>query len=208
MSCLLRPKIKFPNCVQDAVHLKGLRDDTTCIVVDILPLERTCPPVAPPKKQGMGVFKNIFRKKSSESSSHHSEGEYTELDIVEELFEDGSALLARRLICSPGTVFLYTQALRNPREIAPGMAPIFVQPARPRKKPWRGKDLQESVIKKKYGQDATSVGDEGGFVPNIQNRPLGLSFAISIAMPILLLRQRFAGQDESDLFSSLCLSVP
>lgn len=26
----------------------------------------------------------------------------------------------------------------------------------------------QSVIKKKYGQDATNVGDEGGFAPNIQ----------------------------------------
>nr|KJB16684.1 hypothetical protein B456_002G243100 [Gossypium raimondii] len=28
----------------------------------------------------------------------------------------------------------------------------------------------KSVIKKKYGQDATNVGDEGGFAPNIQNK--------------------------------------
>ena len=27
----------------------------------------------------------------------------------------------------------------------------------------------KSVIKKKYGQDATNVGDEGGFAPNIQS---------------------------------------
>lgn len=26
----------------------------------------------------------------------------------------------------------------------------------------------QAVIKKKYGQDATNVGDEGGFAPNIQ----------------------------------------
>ncbi|MBL2068924.1 enolase, partial [Klebsiella pneumoniae] len=26
----------------------------------------------------------------------------------------------------------------------------------------------KSIIKKKYGQDATNVGDEGGFAPNIQ----------------------------------------
>ena len=26
----------------------------------------------------------------------------------------------------------------------------------------------QSVIKKKYGQDAVNVGDEGGFAPNIQ----------------------------------------
>lgn len=28
--------------------------------------------------------------------------------------------------------------------------------------------LSQGVIKKKYGQDATNVGDEGGFAPNIQ----------------------------------------
>lgn len=28
--------------------------------------------------------------------------------------------------------------------------------------------ILQSVIKKKYGQDATNVGDEGGFAPNIQ----------------------------------------
>lgn len=28
--------------------------------------------------------------------------------------------------------------------------------------------LFQAVIKKKYGQDATNVGDEGGFAPNIQ----------------------------------------
>lgn len=26
----------------------------------------------------------------------------------------------------------------------------------------------KAVIKKRYGQDATNVGDEGGFAPNIQ----------------------------------------
>ena len=29
----------------------------------------------------------------------------------------------------------------------------------------------KAVIKKKYGQDATNVGDEGGFAPNIQVNP-------------------------------------
>ncbi|KAF9117605.1 phosphopyruvate hydratase, partial [Linnemannia schmuckeri] len=32
----------------------------------------------------------------------------------------------------------------------------------------------KSVIKKKYGQDATNVGDEGGFAPNIQENAEGL----------------------------------
>lgn len=30
------------------------------------------------------------------------------------------------------------------------------------------------MIKKKYGQDATNVGDEGGFAPNIQVLPPAL----------------------------------
>ncbi|GAB2235649.1 hypothetical protein Drorol1_Dr00026081 [Drosera rotundifolia] len=34
--------------------------------------------------------------------------------------------------------------------------------------------LGESVIKKKYGQDATNVGDEGGFAPNILENKEGL----------------------------------
>lgn len=34
----------------------------------------------------------------------------------------------------------------------------------------------KSVIKKKYGQDATNVGDEGGFAPNILDNQEGLLF--------------------------------
>merc|ERR1712119_57397 len=32
----------------------------------------------------------------------------------------------------------------------------------------------KAVIKSKYGQDATNVGDEGGFAPNIQDNKEGL----------------------------------
>lgn len=32
----------------------------------------------------------------------------------------------------------------------------------------------KGIIKAKYGQDATNVGDEGGFAPNIQNSKEGL----------------------------------
>ncbi|KAL3896795.1 MAG: hypothetical protein SGCHY_003841 [Lobulomycetales sp.] len=37
----------------------------------------------------------------------------------------------------------------------------------------------KSVIKKKYGQDATNVGDEGGFAPNIQDNREGLDLLVS-----------------------------
>ncbi|XP_042482541.1 probable protein phosphatase 2C 12 isoform X2 [Macadamia integrifolia] len=82
--------------VKEAVQDKGLRDDTTCIVVDIIPPEKTTPSLAPmTKKPGRGVFKAMFRRRSSESSSYIDE-EYAEPDVVEEIFEEGSAVLAER----------------------------------------------------------------------------------------------------------------
>lgn len=43
------------------------------------------------------MFKSMFRKRSSESSSHF-EREYNEPDVVEELFEEGSAMLSERFV--------------------------------------------------------------------------------------------------------------
>jgi len=52
-----------------------------------------------PKKQpGIGVLKNMFCKKKSPDSSSHADREYMDPDIVEEIFEDGCALLSRRLV--------------------------------------------------------------------------------------------------------------
>ncbi|CAI9267044.1 unnamed protein product [Lactuca saligna] len=84
--------------VKEAVQPKGLRDDTTCMVVDILPAEKTNPPPMPQhKKMTKGVFKvkAIFKRKSTESTSHIGE-EYLEPDVVEELVEEGSAMLSER----------------------------------------------------------------------------------------------------------------
>ncbi|KAI0494833.1 hypothetical protein KFK09_024978 [Dendrobium nobile] len=83
--------------VKEAVLVKGLRDDTTCIVVDLLPPEKISPSAALTKKQGMKGLKHMFRKKSYESPSHHLVRNYFEPYAVEELFEDGSAVLAQRL---------------------------------------------------------------------------------------------------------------
>ncbi|RVW99962.1 putative protein phosphatase 2C 12 [Vitis vinifera] len=97
--------------VKEALHVKGLRDDTTSIVIDIQPPEKVpAAPLPPPKKQGKGVFKSMFRKKPSESSSHVDK-EYSEPDVVEELFEEGSAMLAERLdakypICNVFKLFM------------------------------------------------------------------------------------------------------
>lgn len=92
----MAPDAAASQIVKEALAVKGLRDDTTCMVVDILPPEKPTPPLPPSKKQGKGMFKSMFRKKTSESSSQ-AEKEYREPDIVEELFEEGSAMLSERL---------------------------------------------------------------------------------------------------------------
>lgn len=73
--------------------MKGLKDDTTCIVVDLQAPEKSPPP--PQKKQGISAFKSMFRRKSSESPLA-VEKDYTESNEVEELVEEGSAMLSER----------------------------------------------------------------------------------------------------------------
>ncbi|PQM40662.1 putative protein phosphatase 2C 12 [Prunus yedoensis var. nudiflora] len=93
----MAPDAAAAQIVKDAVGHKGLRDDTTCIVIDILPHDKLPVPLPQPKKQGKGVlFKSMFRKKPCDSSSN-VEKEYIEPDMVEELFEEGSASLSERL---------------------------------------------------------------------------------------------------------------
>ncbi|CAN0922281.1 Probable protein phosphatase 2C 12 [Linum grandiflorum] len=90
------PDAAASQIVKEAVHSKGLRDDTTCIVVDILPIEKPVVPHVAPRKQVKGVLRSMFRKKSSESVSQMDK-EYVEPDVLEELFEEGSAMLSERL---------------------------------------------------------------------------------------------------------------
>lgn len=92
----MTPEAAAAQIVKEAVGLKGLRDDTTCIVVDLLPPEKSTPPQPQPKKQTKGVFKSMFRKKACDSSSYLDK-DYAEPDVVEELFEEGSAYLSERL---------------------------------------------------------------------------------------------------------------
>lgn len=85
--------------VQEAVQVKGLRDDTTCIVIDILPPEKTNHPLQTPKKSGKRVFKGMFRKRSTEEPPKLDDGEeYFDPDLVEELVEEGSAMLSERSV--------------------------------------------------------------------------------------------------------------
>ncbi|XAR64060.1 Phosphoprotein phosphatase [Bertholletia excelsa] len=106
------PDAAASQIVKEAVQLKGLRDDTTCIVVDLIPPEKPNPPLPPPKKHSKGVFKSMFRKKASDDNyGCQMDKEYYAPDVVEEIFEEGSAMLSERLdtkypICNMFKLFM------------------------------------------------------------------------------------------------------
>ncbi|KAI5353167.1 PREDICTED: probable phosphatase 2C [Prunus dulcis] len=81
--------------VKEALRSRGLKDDTTCIVVDIIPPDHSVQPSTPPKKQNK-LRALFFRKKSRDSANKLSK-KLSAVGIVEELFEEGSAMLAERL---------------------------------------------------------------------------------------------------------------
>ncbi|KAL8128128.1 putative protein phosphatase 2C 12 [Apium graveolens] len=153
----MSPDAAASQIVKEAVGFKGLRDDTTCIVVDLQPPEKSSPPLpAPPKKQGMGVFKSMFKKKSSEPASA-SEKEYSEPDVVEELVEEGSAYLSERLdtkypICNMFKLFICAvcQVEMKPGE---GVS-IHSGPENSKKlRPWDGPFLCSSCQEKKEAME-------------------------------------------------------
>nr|GMD18515.1 probable protein phosphatase 2C 15 [Ipomoea batatas] len=78
--------------VKEALRTRGLKDDTTCIVVDIIPPETVVQPSITPKKYNK-LQALLFRKKSATKPSK----KLSAVGIVEELFEEGSAMLAERL---------------------------------------------------------------------------------------------------------------
>ncbi|MFS8032788.1 putative protein-serine/threonine phosphatase [Helianthus anomalus] len=82
--------------VKEALRTRGLRDDTTCIVVDIIPPDNAMPPASPPRKKQSKLKAFFLRAKSLGSTSKMSK-KLSAVGIVEELFEEGSAMLAERL---------------------------------------------------------------------------------------------------------------
>ncbi|KAG0449053.1 hypothetical protein HPP92_027505 [Vanilla planifolia] len=84
MSRGLPSDVAAKRIVKEAVNSRGLRDDTTCMVVDLLPPEKITPFV-------------LFHKRTYDSPSSPSVRSYFEPYTVEEIFEDGSAMLAQRL---------------------------------------------------------------------------------------------------------------
>lgn len=81
--------------VKEALRSRGLKDDTTCLVVDIIPSDHPAPAMRPRKKQNM-LSSLLFHKKALNSTNKAS-SKLSAVGVVEELFEEGSAMLAERL---------------------------------------------------------------------------------------------------------------
>lgn len=77
---------------QEALRSRGLKDDTTCLVVDIIPSDYPVMPQTPKKKQN--VLGSIFFGKKFQNSK--GTNKLSAVGVVEELFEEGSAMLAER----------------------------------------------------------------------------------------------------------------
>ncbi|GAA0139133.1 protein phosphatase [Lithospermum erythrorhizon] len=154
----MSPDAAASEIVEEAVQVKGLRDDTTCIVIDVQPPAKpNLQPPPPPKKHGKGVFKGMFRKKPSEAGSQSDIEEYSEPDFVEELFEEGSASLAERLdskypVCNMFKLFICAVCQA---EIKPGFG-ISLQAESlntTKFRPWDGPFLCSSCQDKKEAME-------------------------------------------------------
>lgn len=82
--------------MQEALRSRGLKDDTTCLVVDIIPSDVPVLPSIPRKKQNV-LSSLLFGKKSLNSVSKAT-NKLSAVGVVEELFEEGSAMLAERFV--------------------------------------------------------------------------------------------------------------
>ncbi|KAL4610047.1 hypothetical protein ACB092_08G023900 [Castanea dentata] len=80
--------------VKEALRTRGLKDDTTCIIVDIIPPDPSAQPSTPPKKQNK--LRALFFRKRAHDSANKLSKKLSAVGIVEELFEEGSAMLAER----------------------------------------------------------------------------------------------------------------
>lgn len=81
--------------VKEALRTRGLKDDTTCIIVDIIPPDPSVQPSTPPKRQNK--LRDLFFRKRAHDSAIKLSKKLSAVGIVEELFEEGSAMLAERL---------------------------------------------------------------------------------------------------------------
>jgi hypothetical protein len=83
--------------MQETLRTRGLRDDTTCLVVDLVPPSNSQHPAPPVKKKKSSLQRILFwRRKGTRLS-----GALSGVPVMEQLFEEGSAMLADRLVVMP-----------------------------------------------------------------------------------------------------------
>ncbi|KAL2514905.1 putative protein phosphatase 2C 5 [Forsythia ovata] len=137
--------------VKEALRSRGLKDDTTCLVVDIIPHDHLILPQTPKKKQNLLNPLLIFGKLSQNSTK--AANKPSAVGVVEELFEEGSAMLAERLgkdfpVDSNSGIFrcAICQANQPPSEgLSVNSGPFFSLAS----KPWEGPFLCASCCRKK-----------------------------------------------------------
>ncbi|KAI5065319.1 hypothetical protein GOP47_0020014 [Adiantum capillus-veneris] len=80
--------------VKEALQARGLQDDTTCLVVDIMP-PKLPSPAGPPSRR-RSKLKTLFFWRWSQRQRAKSPDRPAEVEVVEALFEDSSSILAER----------------------------------------------------------------------------------------------------------------
>ncbi|KAL8540888.1 hypothetical protein ACS0TY_002218 [Phlomoides rotata] len=136
--------------VKEALRSRGLKDDTTCLVVDIIPYDHPILPPTPRKKPNL-LSSLIFGKRYQNSTK--GTNRLSAVGAVEELFEEGSAMLAERLgkefpLDSNSGLFrcAICQVDQPPSEgLSVNSGPYFS----PASKPWEGPFLCANCRKKK-----------------------------------------------------------
>lgn len=137
--------------VKEALRSRGLKDDTTCLVVDIIPCDH---PVLPPSpRKNKNILSSLVFGKKYKNSITKSTSKRSAVGVVEELFEEGSAVLAERLgknfplDTNSGLVrCAVCQADEPPSDgLSVNSGPFFSPPS----KPWEGPFLCTNCQKKK-----------------------------------------------------------
>ncbi|KAG5549063.1 hypothetical protein RHGRI_014435 [Rhododendron griersonianum] len=137
--------------VKEALRSRGLKDDTTCLIVDIIPFDHPILPPTPKKKQNL--FSSLIFGKRSRTCLSKSTNKLSTVGVVEELFEEGSAMLTERLgkdfpLNSNSRLLrcAVCQADQTPSDgLSLNSGPYFS----PASKPWEGPFLCSNCRKKK-----------------------------------------------------------
>jgi len=106
---LSQPEVAAKHIVKETLRTRGLRDDTTCLVVDLLPPSNIEPPTPVIKKKST-IYRMFHWKKSQTPSSQPT---YNGVPVMEELFEEGSAMLSERLVQHHTSLCLLILILRE-----------------------------------------------------------------------------------------------